>query len=770
MFQLQVPEKPEAVTIYFLGDAKCPAADPFRSVFENGWVVRRFIFKTRQTSLRLPRLRHQKENASGPNPRGSKDSLHATSFLFQDSPCNRMSTPQLFARLKGILRLQGPHARRWAYPALLAALLLVHAWWATAGRWSFASDTDDLKLLNAQVEAFAAGQLSLLEPPDPRLLALQNPYSPEQNRATRLLDAVLFEHKYYTYFGPAPLVLLMLPWKVVFSTPIPPALLAWLLGLGAALAQALAVRTAARRWFPSSSPLLRGALAFGYGSSGLLFCLEISHETFDIPVLAGLCFTGWQIYFSTRLFAGAARRVVPELLLASVCAGLAAASRASLIPPAALLLFGLTLFLLHAQRTAAAAGSGMSPGRSQIRNLLIGAATPFAACLVALFIYNAARFGSPFDFGNKYTLVEVDWTARAAFSPHYLPLNAYYNFLSVPKLTDHFPFFADSAAPPFSPSAGYLASYVDRMMGCLPAYSFFLFAIAALPLACSRAAPKGLHWLLGTFSGAGVLLSLVLCAFVGASVRYQAELLAPFYLPAAMAALWLSTRGNRLVASVAHVLTLGLLAWTFATNFIIASVGYRGLLARNAAAAQSVARLADGVVYPIQRALGNVPRMPLLTIRFPTDKTGKLEPLWVGGRPGDADFLYINYVSADLIQFAFESMGRGGPSSAAVPIDYHAQHQLRLLLGPYAPSASHPMFRGTHPDPARAPDRMLAIELDGKIVLNAAVLFHDPKGVFFWGSSPDEAAFGRRFTGELELNWEPFTPKEYQAWKSATAR
>jgi hypothetical protein len=111
MFQLQVPEKPEAVTIYFLGDATCPAGDPFRSVFENGWVVRRFIFKTRQTSLRLPLLRHQKENASGPHPRGSKDSLHATSFLFQDSPCNRMSTPQLFARLNGIPTLPRPHAR-----------------------------------------------------------------------------------------------------------------------------------------------------------------------------------------------------------------------------------------------------------------------------------------------------------------------------------------------------------------------------------------------------------------------------------------------------------------------------------------------------------------------------------------------------------------------------------------------------------------------------------------------------------------------------------
>lgn len=538
----------------------------------------------------------------------------------------------------------------------------------------------------------------------------------------------------------------MLPWRLAFHEPISPALLAWIFTLGAGLAQALAMREILRRWFTEAGPFLALSLEIGYSATGLLLCLGISHETFDLPVLAGIFFTSWQIFFATKIFSGEISTRRRNVVLASLFGGLAVASRAVLLPSAGIILLGAAIF---SRRWWAASG-------------------PFALCLAALATYNAARFGSPIDFGNRYTLVEYDWAKNAAFSARYVPLNAYYNFISVPKLSDRFPFFVDSASLPYSPPPGYLGNFVDRMMGCWPGYVFFFFALGGAALIFRRAENRGLRLLLLSLVSSGVVLGLVLCAFVGASVRYQAELFALGFVPAAIGATYFAARLGRSMSGkiLANTVVFAALFWTSAGNISLATVGYRGLAVRNPKATDVMARVVDRALYPLQRGLGLVPKMPVLTLRFPSDKTGKLEPLWLGGRPGDADFIYVNYVSNKLIQFGFEAMGRGGPLSAAIPIDYGVTHELRLLLGPLAPVATHPLLRGKSAEAGKAPGNMLGLVLDGKIVMAAAVQFHDEKAVYFWGVSPDEPAFGRTFSGELKLTWRPFTSAEFEAWQT----
>src|SRR5271170_3296922 len=56
-------------------------------------------------------------------------------------------------------------------------------------------------------DGFLHGQLSLPARPDPRLLVLTNPYDPKANAGLRLDDAVLFNGKYYIYWGPVPALL-----------------------------------------------------------------------------------------------------------------------------------------------------------------------------------------------------------------------------------------------------------------------------------------------------------------------------------------------------------------------------------------------------------------------------------------------------------------------------------------------------------------------------------------------------------------------------------
>ena len=62
-------------------------------------------------------------------------------------------------------------------------------------------DIDYYKLL---VRGWQKGQLNIDKDPAPELLALKDPYDPEQNGPYKLGDISLYRGKYYTYFGAAP--------------------------------------------------------------------------------------------------------------------------------------------------------------------------------------------------------------------------------------------------------------------------------------------------------------------------------------------------------------------------------------------------------------------------------------------------------------------------------------------------------------------------------------------------------------------------------------
>src|SRR5580698_3740741 len=70
------------------------------------------------------------------------------------------------------------------------------------------------------VDGFLAGHTSLSVKPDPALLALADPYSPSQNGPWRLWDASLYQGRFYLYFGPTP-VLLLLPWRFLTGHHLP---------------------------------------------------------------------------------------------------------------------------------------------------------------------------------------------------------------------------------------------------------------------------------------------------------------------------------------------------------------------------------------------------------------------------------------------------------------------------------------------------------------------------------------------------------------------
>jgi hypothetical protein len=108
---------------------------------------------------------------------------------------------------------------------LLAVRFAFYLWTAATGWRSLAprrelgrkGDRDFAGFHNLLTEAFLAGQLHLTIPPDLRLLALPDPYDPVANAPYRLPEASLYRGKYYFYWGPAPVLLLFLPFRLLIG-------------------------------------------------------------------------------------------------------------------------------------------------------------------------------------------------------------------------------------------------------------------------------------------------------------------------------------------------------------------------------------------------------------------------------------------------------------------------------------------------------------------------------------------------------------------------
>jgi len=68
---------------------------------------------------------------------------------------------------------------------------------------------------NLLTEAFENHQTFFIKKPAKELLDLKNPYNPDDNAPYRYHDVSLYNEKYYLYFGPAPVITLLLPFHLI---------------------------------------------------------------------------------------------------------------------------------------------------------------------------------------------------------------------------------------------------------------------------------------------------------------------------------------------------------------------------------------------------------------------------------------------------------------------------------------------------------------------------------------------------------------------------
>ena len=382
---------------------------------------------------------------------------------------------------------------------------------------SFEVGGDNAQQYAELARAFADGQLYLEIDPPAWLAEMDDPYDKgardEMIKRTGedvLWDTAYHDGRYYVYFGVVPCLLFYLPFYLVTGANFPTALgvlfATWAFVVGLTM---LLWRFATRHFRRVSQGvflLLQLPLVF---CSGVLYLLKFP-TFYSLPIACGLAFSVWGLFCwmvgrssatPCRWYAGG-----------SLCMALVLGCRPQLI------VLSLVAFPLFWRRYITEGRLRSSAGARELACLL----APYAIVFGGIMWYNAARFGSPFDFGANYNLTMNDMTQRGFNIGRLAPaLFAY--LLQPPNVAGVFPYLQ-----PVDFATSYAGQTIREVtfggiFACLPILWAVFFARPVLKM---RIQSRKTH----TVSGAVVLmlvLGVLLCCLDGEAAgilqRYYAD-------------------------------------------------------------------------------------------------------------------------------------------------------------------------------------------------------------------------------------------------------
>lgn len=370
-----------------------------------------------------------------------------------------------------------------------------------------------------QFDAFQKSQLNLDLEVDPALAALHNPYDRSQRIGASVQydwDRSYYNGKYYSYFGVTPIFTVYYPYYWVTGALPTDGTTALLLSMTAILLTVLLVREIALRSRKKVSLLflLLGMAAAVFTS--LVFTLQSSvNETgfYYIASLSGLA--NLALFLLLCLRSLRAKKPAPWLFAAGIAYVLTVGSRPGLA------LYGLAAVPLL---TGMIFEKGERPGTKVLRlgcflvPVLMGAA--------ALMAYNAARFGSPFEFGQHYQLTVDDMRCNNVSLLNVFPAIWFY-FLQLPTVSPKFPFLQMTVAQFFG-FAGYKLR--ETTIGALSFPMIWSLFFLRRSAAFHSGRRNRVTFLLLIFTA--VLLAVLDFSMSGTNVRYTADILPALTLPA----------------------------------------------------------------------------------------------------------------------------------------------------------------------------------------------------------------------------------------------
>lgn len=432
------------------------------------------------------------------------------------------------------------------------------------------------------------GRLDLEKDPPEGMLSLENPYDTaarQQAAPDALWDVAYYEGRYYVYFGLVPCLLFQLPFEALTGVgDLPPSLPMILLSWLFIWASFGCVKQALRRWFPRASAAVYLLTATGVAAGSQIWYLLLRPSVYEYAILCGAAFVMlglWQWLAAANTPVEKRGRLLSHLALGSLCMALVAGCRPQMELFAVLALPIFWQRYVRQKRLVSRAGAGEAAA------FLL----PVIAVAAVLMWYNAARFGSPFDFGANYNLTSNDMTRRGFAVGRIAP--AAVTFLAgIPGVQTVFPYLTATRMQTNYMGLTITELYYGGAFACLP----LLWGLAALPLARRRlGSRRDLRTVIRLVLVCTVALAVVDCQMAGMLYRYQSDWLGPLLLAAALA--WLFAESvlqarpiPALTKALRTALPLAVLAGV-CYNFCVYFAAEPQLMGQNPALYENVSRL-----------------------------------------------------------------------------------------------------------------------------------------------------------------------------------
>lgn len=290
------------------------------------------------------------------------------------------------------------------------------------------------------VDAFEKGQVSLIDTPSEELLAMENPYDWGARTSKGISykwDHLLFEGKYYSYYGIAPVMLLFLPFHMLTGHYFPTPEAVMIFGMAGITFLTLLYFEFIKKLFPKLPlNMAIASLVVLQTSSSVWYCFA-SPLFYEIAQASGFAFTCAGFYFLLKSNVITEGRIMKRhLVLSSFCLSCAVLCR----PTLAVYCITALIFILAGffKNRTQAKEMRLSVAKTTVKYLL-SALSCFVVIGGCQMIYNYARFGNPLDFGIQYSLTINDFT-RAEYHTDFV-LIGFWNYLfAAPYIKPEFPF------------------------------------------------------------------------------------------------------------------------------------------------------------------------------------------------------------------------------------------------------------------------------------------------------------------------------------------
>ncbi|MCR5715380.1 MAG: hypothetical protein K6G23_00855 [Lachnospiraceae bacterium] len=404
--------------------------------------------------------------------------------------------------------------------------------------------------------SFANGSVALDYQVDPRLLALENPYD-YTTRATMELEAywdtAFYQGNYYVYFGVVPVVLLYLPYYLITGRDLNNVDCATVFAILTVLGSIWLVREVMKRFFTDAPFWMFPVISILIGFQEPLVYLYSRGDIYDIPILAAngfllLGLAAWIHALNESHRENATTTIY--MCIGSLCMALVAGCRPQMVL-ASILAIPLFRTMVFEQRALF----------SRKRMIRTGAfVLPFVLVAAALMAYNAARFGSPFDFGANYNLTTNDMTRRGMEIDR-IPGGVFYLLFQPPVILATFPFIRTALNSSFYMGKTILEANYGGVF-FLNMGTWFLFAIGYVKDLLKK---KKAYAICLTLCALTIVICAVDAMVAGMVPRYSADFAVLLMLAAGFVMLTVveESRGSRLYKVVTGVIMVMLLFTLF---------------------------------------------------------------------------------------------------------------------------------------------------------------------------------------------------------------